>query len=215
VVITIPYIILNPDGTTESGQTTLTISNGQKTGTVVIPTDENHAVKVKSGVTVEPEETEKYEFTIKNETDPEYNSVMFGTVHYLDMEDYGLDAITYEVLKDFEHISLTTRSVEIDSEREAEEDPRYHGQPSISDEHAYDFIFLIDADLDIKNLTILDMAGVGEGEVVDVGDSIGFVEYDDEVYAVYRLTNHVAWSVVIGPGEEPVGYEWKYKIQQK
>ena len=42
--------------------------------------------------------------------------------------------------------------------------------------------------------------------------SIGSIEYDDELYHVYRLSNPLGWSVVAAPDEEPVGYEWKYKL---
>ena len=214
VTLTINYVILYPDGTTEDKQAQLKINNGEKAGSIELTTDEGEISKIKNNITIKPEESDKYEFTVKNETDFKKNSILGGTILYLDMEEYGLDALTYDILRDFEEINLTGKSAEITTYREAELDPNYRGQASIRREHAYDFLFLIDADLDASKLVVTDLNGISEGEVVDLGDTIGSVEFDDELYAAYRLSNPDGWSVVIGPGEPEEGYEWKYKITQ-
>ena len=214
VTLTIQYVILQEDGTTETKEAEVKIPSGQKTGSVVISPDSGVVSKVKNDITVEPEESDKFEFTVKNDTDFKNNSILCGTILYLDMEAYGLDILTYDILSEFLETNLTGKSVEVSTSREAELDPNYRGQASISEQHAYDFLFLIDADIDVSKLVVTDLNGIGDGEVVDLGDSIGSVEYDDELYAAYRLSNPVGWSVVVGPGEEPIGYEWKYKIAQ-
>ena len=214
VTLTIPYVILHDDGTTEESTVEVKIGNGKKDGYVEIVPTSGELAKVKNDITVEPEESDKFEFSVKNDTDFKTNSILCGTVLYLDMEEYGLDALSYDVLREFIDSSLTGKSIEVTTSREAELDPNYRGQASIRKNHAYDFLFLIDADLDVDKLVVTDLNGIGEGEIVDLGDSIGSLEYDDELYEVYRLTNIDGWSVVVGPGEEPVGYEWKYKILQ-
>lgn len=215
VTLTIPYIVLKPDGTTEDKETVITIPKGEKTGSVKITPEEGIATKIKNDITVEPEESDKFEFKAENDTDLKNNSILYGTVYYLDMEEYGLDAISYNVLREFGEVQLGKEAVEISSTRDAEVVDNYRGQASIRNEHAYDFIFLIDADLDAKNLIITDLQSLGEGEVVELGNTIGSVDYDGELYAAYRLSNPVGWSVVVSPDEEPIGYEWKYKIAQK
>ena len=215
VTITIPYVILYQDGTTEEKTVKLKLKSGDKTGSVSIDPGDGVVSKIKSNMTVEPEESDKFEFTVKNNTDFKDNSILCGTILYLDMEEYGLDAISFDVLQEFREWNLTGKSVETSASREAEYDPNYRGQHSISVAHAYDFIFLIDSDLDVDSLVVTDLNGIGEGEVVDLGETIGSIEYDDELYAAYRLSNPDGWSVVIGPGEEPIGYNWKYKIAQK
>lgn len=215
VTITIPYVILYQDGTTEEKTVKLKLKSGDKTGSVSIDPGDGVVSKIKSNMTVEPEESDKFEFTVKNNTDFKDNSILCGTILYLDMEEYGLDAISFDVLQEFGEWNLTGKSVETSASREAEYDPNYRGQRSISIAHAYDFIFLIDSDLDVDSLVVTDLNGIGEGEVVDLGETIGSIEYDDELYAAYRLSNPDGWSVVIGPGEEPIGYNWKYKIAQK
>ena len=215
VTLTIPYIILYPDASTVEKTVRLTIKKGDKTGSVTIDPGTGEVSKIKNDITVEPEESDKFEFTVKNDTDFKNNSILCGTVLYLDMEEYGLDALSFDVLQEFGEWDLTGKSVEVTSSREAEYDPNYRGQASIAKAHAYDFIFLIDSDLDADSLVVTDLNGIGEGEVVDLGDSIGSIEYDDELYTVYRLSNPEGWSVVVGPGETPTGYDWKYKIAQK
>lgn len=212
VTLTIHYVILYPDGETEEKQITIKIKNGEKVGTAVITPEEGVVSKVKNDITVEPEESDKFDFTVENDTDFKTNSILAGTISYLDMEEYGLEALTYDILRDFEDVSLTGKSVEVSAHRDAELDPNYRGQTSIIKAHAYDFLFLIDADLDVDKLVVTDLNGIGEGEIVDLGETIGSVEYDDELYAAYRLSNPMGWSVVVGPGEEPIGFDWKYKI---
>lgn len=212
VTLTIPYVILYSDGTTETKEIEIKIKKGEKTGSKEIVLTEGVLSKVKNDITVEPEESEKFDFTVENKTDFKNNSILCGTILYLDMEEYGLDALSYDVLQEFLDVSLTGKSVEVSASRDAERDPNYRGQASIRREHAYDFLFLIDADLDVDKLVVTDLNGIGEGEIVDLGETIGSVEYDDELYAAYRLSNPTGWSVVVGPGEEPIGYEWKYKI---
>ena len=214
VKLTIPYVILHDDGTTETKSVVVTVKKGEKTGSAEIVPSDGVVSKVKNDITVEPEESEKFEFTVKNDTDFKANSILAGTILYLDMEEYGLDILTYDILREFEEVNLTGKSAEVTTAREAEYEPNYRGQSSISRQHAYDFLFLIDADLDVDKLVVTDLNGIGEGEVVDLGETIGSVEYDDELYAAYRLSNPTGWSVVVGPGEEPIGYEWKYKIAQ-
>lgn len=215
VTLTIPYIILKDDGTTETKETSITIPSGQKTASVDIIPDEGVATKIKNDIPVDPEMSEKYEFVVKNETGLKNNSILYGTVYYLDMEAYGLDAISYSVIEEFGEVQLGNEPVEFSSTRDAEVVSNYRGQASIRTEHAYDFIFLIDADLDANDLIVTDLQSVGEGEVVDLGETIGSVDFDGELYTAYRLSNPEGWSVVVAPSEEPIGYEWKYKIQQK
>lgn len=214
VTLTIQYVILQDDGTTETKEVEIKIPSGQKSGSVEITPDSGVVSKVKNDITVEPEESDKFEFTVKNDTDFKNNSILCGTILYLDMEEYGLDILTYDILSEFEEVNLTGKSVEVSTSRGAELEPNYRGQASLREQHAYDFLFLIDADIDVSKLVVTDLNGIGDGEIVDLGDSIGSVEYDDELYAAYRLSNPVGWSVVVGPGEEPIGYEWKYKISQ-
>lgn len=215
VTLTVPYIVLKPDGTTESKETTITIPSGQKSGSVVIEPDEGVATKIKKDIEVDPKESEKFKFVVKNETDLKNNSILYGTVYYLEMKRYGIDAISYSTLEEFGEAQLTGESVEFTSSREAEVVENYRGQASIREEHAYDFIFLIDTDLDVNDLVVTDLNGIGEGEIIDLGETIGSIDFDGELYAVYRLSNPVGWSVVVAPTEEPIGYEWKYKIQSK
>jgi hypothetical protein len=215
VIITIPYIILYPDGSTEERTTTLKINKGEKSGSITINPGSGVVSKIKNDMTVEPEESDKFEFIVEDDTDFKDNSILCGTILYTVMEEYGLDAITFDVLQDFGEWNLTGKSVEATASRDAELDPNYRGQASIRREHAYDFIFLIDSDLDVDKLVVTDLNGIGEGEIVDLGETIGSVEYDDELYAVYRLSNPDGWSVVVGPGEPAEGYDWKYKIAQK
>ena len=214
VTLTIPYVILHDDGTTEEKTVKVKIENGKKVGSAEVVPTSGELAKVKNDITVEPEESDKFEFSVKNDTDFKSNSILCGTVLYLDMEQYGLDALSYDVLRDFIDSSLTGKSVEVTTSRDAEIDPNYRGQASIRRDHAYDFLFLIDADLDVSKLVVTDLNGIGEGEIVDLGPSIGSLEYDDELYEVFRLTNIDGWSVVVGPGEPAIGYEWKYKIAQ-
>jgi hypothetical protein len=215
VTITIPYLILYPDGTTESKQTMIKILNGKKIGRVEIVPESGTVSKIKNNITVEPKTSDSFEFEVDNQTDIKDNSILYGTARYLEMEEYGIDALTYSVLGEFSEVHISEETVEISSKRAAEEVDNYRGQPAIRDAHAYDFVFLIDADIDVNDLIVTDLNGAGEGDVVHFDESIGSIEYDDELYAAYRLTNHVAWSVVTGPGEVSEGYEWKYKIQQK
>ena len=215
VIVTIHYIVLKPDGTTETKDATITIPEGEKSASINITPEQGIATKIKNDIELEPEESNKFEFVAENDTDLKNNSILYGTVYYLDMEQYGLDAISFSVISEFGEINLTSGSVEISSTRDAEVVDNYRGQASIRDEHAYDFIFLIDADLNAEDLIITDLQTLGDGEVIDLGDSIGSVEYDGELYTAYRLTNHMGWSVVVSPSEEPIGYEWKYKIAQK
>lgn len=212
VTLTIPYVILLDDGTTETRETVITIKKGEKVGTSNITVSDGTLAKISNDITVDPEESDKFEFTVKNDTDVKMNSILYGTILYIDMRDYGIDIITADVLENFGEVNLTGRTAEISSTRDAELVPNYRGQTSIREEHAYDYIFLIDDDIDVSKLVVTDLQTLGEGEEVDLGDSIGSIEYDDELYHVYRLSNPLGWSVVVAPGEEPVGYEWKYKI---
>ena len=200
------------DGTTETRETVITIKKGEKVGTSNITVSDGTLAKISNDITVDPEESDKFEFTVKNDTDVKMNSILYGTILYIDMRDYGIDIITADVLENFGEVNLTGRTAEISSTRDAELVPNYRGQTSIREEHAYDYIFLIDDDIDVSKLVVTDLQTLGEGEEVDLGDSIGSIEYDDELYHVYRLSNPLGWSVVVAPGEEPVGYEWKYKI---
>ena len=214
-MLTLQYIILGDDGSTETKTTTIKIKNGKKSGSVTIEPETGIVAKIKNNISVEPETSEKYEFVVKNETDFKNNSILYGTVLYIDMERYGLDAISYSVLRSFDEVYLTGSTVEITSEMEAEVVDNYRGQPSIREQHAYDFILLVDADVEEENIVVTNINGIGEGEEVDLGETIGSIEYEDELYAAYRLSNPVGWSVVVGPDEEPIGYTWKYKIQKK
>lgn len=214
VVLTIPYMILYDDGTTETKDVEVTVKKGEKVGTTKVSLSDGRIAKIKNDITVEPEESEKYEFVPENDTDFKVNSILCGTILYLDMEEYGLEILTADILREFEDVQLTGKSVEVATAREAELDPRYKGQASIAEAHAYDFLFLIDSDIDVSKLVVTDLTGIGDGEVVDLGESIGSVEYDDELYAAYRLSNPSGWSVVVAPGEDPEGYQWKYKILQ-
>ena len=214
VILTIPYIILYDDGTTETKTTEISLKKGDKTTSIKISLSDGKISKIKNDITVEPEESDKYEFVPENDTDFKTNSILCGTILYLDMEEYGLEILTPDILREFEDVQLTGKSLEVATYREAELDPNYRGQTSIAEAHAYDFLFLIDADIDVNKLVVTDLTGIGEGEVVDLGESIGSVEYDDELYAAYRLSNPDGWSVVVAPGEDPEGYQWKYKILQ-
>lgn len=215
VTLTIPYIVLKDDGSTETREATITIQNGQTTGSTVLDPDDGTATKIKNNIEVEPAESDKYEFKVENKTDLKNNSILYGTVYYLEMQKYGIDAISYSTLEEFGEVQLTGEAVEFSSSRDAEVVDNYRGQTSIRNEHAYDFIFLIDSDLDVADLVVTDMQGIGDGEVVDLGQSIGSIDYDGELYAAYRLSNPVGWSVVVSPDEQPIGYEWKYKIEKK
>ena len=215
VVITVPYIVLKPDGTTESGEARITIPIGEKTGSVEIEPREGTVTKIKNNIEIDPDKSDKYEFKVENDTDLKNNSILYGTVYYLEMERYGIDAISYSTIEEFGEVQLTGESVEFSSSRDAEVVDNYRGQASIRNEHAYDFLFLIDSDHNVSDMLVTDMEGIGDGDVVDLGTPIGSIDYDGELYVVYRLSNPSAWSVVVGPDEPQVGYEWKYKIEQK
>lgn len=215
VTVSMQYVILFDDGITETRNTSIKIKSGSNTGSVTIEPESGNVVKIKNNISVNPNESEKYKYTVKNDTDLKKNSVLYGSVLYVNMERYGIDALSYSVLRNFNEIYLTGGTTNITSERDAEVVDNYRGQPSIRVQHAYDFVLLIDIDLNVDNIVVTDLNSLGEGDEVDFDESIGFIEYDDELYTVYRLSNPTGWSVVVAPGEEAVGYTWKYKIQQK
>jgi hypothetical protein len=214
VTITAPIIIHYPDGTTGSSEVTLDLPSGSKTGKTIIEVETGSGIKVLDDITVEPEESEKYRFIIDNQTDVEINSIIYGTVLFNDMEEYGIDCLTESLVNSFGEVMLTKKETDISSTRDAEVDPAYRGQSSIARNHAYDFLFLLDSDVFPEDLIIQDMTTL-DSAVIDLGESLGIIGHAGENYSVYRLSNPDGWSVVVAPGEPEEGYEWKYKIIYK
>lgn len=214
VVLTVTYVVMKSDGTTSEEKIKIRIPENKKAGSVQIHLDDGQIVKISNDIEVNPSESELYEFIAVNDSDIKINSILYGTVHYNSMEETGIAALTPEIINEFGEVFMIGSDIEISKKQDAEVDENYRGQQSIAINHSYDFIFLIDRDIDKNDLIFKDETDI-ESDVLDLGDSIGTVEYDGEIYNAFRLSNPLGWSVVVADGEPMIGYEWKYKIVEK